>query len=198
MHDQSTGNCCSHKLFVRHKTGKPDSERWRGHYVKLREPRRKVLINARMRTGSTWSDVCLLDMSSRGALAKTAVPPREGTYVEVRRGSHVIVARVVWTEKHRFGMCTQDPIVIDALILDPDGSKSREQRDRAGIQPQSTEMNRRLDPIDRHGKSRLLARSMEFVCIAGAGAMLASSGFSLVRAALAKPLSQVTAVLAPR
>lgn len=55
--------------------------------MKPRELRRKVLISARMRTGASWGDVCLLNLSSRGVLAQAAVPPPKGAYIEVRRGT---------------------------------------------------------------------------------------------------------------
>jgi len=105
---------------------------------------------------------------------------------------------VVWTEEQQFGIRTQDPIAIDEIIGEPDGANNRRRRVRTEVQPDTAETTNRPAAIDKHGQSRLLARSMEFVWIAGAGAMLASSGFGLVRAALAKPISQVSAVLAPR
>lgn len=134
----------------------------RDRAMKSREPRIKVLIGARMRAGAAWGDVCLLNLSSRGVLAQAAVPPLKGAYIEVRRGSHVIVARVVWAKKHRFGALTQDPIGVDAIIADASGSKSnaacaevdRQSDRRAAGPPQVAGV--------QHENSRLIGRAMEF------------------------------------
>lgn len=58
---------------------------------KKREERVKVLAKARMRDGSAWSDVCLVNLSSRGAGLQCAAPPSTGTYVEIKRGSNVLI-----------------------------------------------------------------------------------------------------------
>jgi hypothetical protein len=64
-----------------------------------------VLAKARMRHGNAWSDVCLVNLSSRGAGLQCATPPGPGSYVEIKRGSNVvIVGRVAWSHGHRFGI----------------------------------------------------------------------------------------------
>lgn len=69
-----------------------------GSAVKPREERQKVMIKARMRTGVSWHDVCILNLSAHGVGLQAAEPPARGTYVEIRRGPHVIVARVAWSK----------------------------------------------------------------------------------------------------
>ena len=160
-----------------------------------RELRRKVVIGARMRIGATWSDVCLLNLSSRGALVQTAVPPPKGTYLEVRRGSHMIVARVMWAENHRFGVCSQDPINVDDLISDPDGSSHTNQTART--QPNVDRRKYKRASEQAHEESRMMARSMEFCIVVGAGVLCAGVAFSLVQAAVAEPMSQISEALAP-
>ena len=59
--------------------------------VKPREERQKVMIKARMRSGASWHDVCVLNVSLHGVGIQTAEAPARGTYVEIRRGPHVIV-----------------------------------------------------------------------------------------------------------
>jgi len=165
--------------------------------VKPREPRRTVLIRARMRTGSAWGGVNLLNLSSRGALAQAEASPPKGSYIEIRRGAQVIVARVVWAEAQRFGLRTQDPIGIDDILADRDGSSS------TGPPGQRhSDAERRAAPRpngaarDRHEQSRLFARCLEYSCMAGFGAVMAVAVLDLARAALAGPLSQVGAALA--
>ena len=84
-----------------------------------------------MRVGAAWHDVCILDISSRGLALQTADPPPRGSYLEVRRGRHVIVARVVWADQQRLGVLSQDPLAIDAIIGEPDGAKARAAADGA-------------------------------------------------------------------
>jgi len=163
--------------------------------VKQREPRRKVLISARMRAGSAWSGVSLLNLSSRGALAQAEVSPPTGSYIEIRRGGHVIVARVVWAEQQRFGFRTQDLIGVDAILADPDAP--------AGPTPGSqrpSDTDRRATPrapasSERDERSRAMARHMEYCCLAGAAALMASVALSIAKAALTTPMSQLSAAL---
>lgn len=162
--------------------------------LKLREPRRKALIRARMRTGSAWVDINLLNLSTRGALAQTAMPPPRGTYIEVRRGSHRITARVVWTEERRFGFVTQDPIAIDDVISEPECS------DRKNQSCNSREIDSRLtvrkpDISDEHDRNRLWARSMEFCLVGLVGGIFAYIAFGLVYSVMSAPISQVQSAL---
>ena len=53
--------------------------------------------------GARWGDVCILNLSKRGMLVQAPEAPERGTYLEVRRGSKEIVARVVWSAGNRFG-----------------------------------------------------------------------------------------------
>jgi hypothetical protein len=166
--------------------------------VKPREPRRKVLIRARMRTGAVWGDVCLLNMSSRGALAQAAAPPPKGTYIEVRRGSRLVVARVVWTDKHRFGVCTQDPIAVEDFIADPDGSKTQSSSAEAPHYIERRAAPRKPTSTERHERSRTFGRCIEFCFVVGLGSGLAALAFGLAEAALAVPMSSVSTALASR
>jgi len=85
-----------------------------------------------MRVGSAWNDVSIVDISSRGLALHAADPPPRGSYLEVRRGRHVIVARVVWAQQQKLGLRRQDPLAIDAIISEPDGAKARAVADGNG------------------------------------------------------------------
>jgi hypothetical protein len=166
----------------------------RSHY-KAREPRRRVLIAARMRAGLAWADVCLLNVSSKGLLAQTSKPPCKGSYIEVRRGRSTIVARVVWTDKERFGLCTQDPVPVDELLGDRGDGKHGDKSARPYGEGDRRAIAREPIFSDRHERSRLLGRRFEFGFLLAAGALLAGSGADLIQAAVAEPMARISAAL---
>src|SRR5512141_1251257 len=92
--------------------------------MKAREPRRKVMLKARLRIGAAWRDACILDLSTRGLMIQANEPLRGGSYIEIRRGQHVIIARVMWTRDRRCGLLTQDPLSTEAIIAEPDRSQA--------------------------------------------------------------------------
>ena len=162
-------------------------------HIKPREPRRKVLIDARMHAGGTWRDVKVLNMSSRGLLLRAAVAPPRGSYTEIRRGLHVILARVVWTDGECFGVRTQDRLTIDGLIRNlPPGSAENWQRQSSGVdrdtQWSASTMLRDLGLA--HSKS--VSRLLQFACIGVFGASAAVAGASWVGQTLGQPMSAIT------
>ena len=161
--------------------------------MKTREPRRKVLIAARMRVGARWGDVRILDLSKRGMLVQAADAPERGTYLEIHRGAQAIVARVVWSAGNRFGAYTQDPLNVDALV--------EEAAVKQGEPPAVAEAADRPPALrvpsagERHERNRLVARAFEFVCIATFGFGVAMVLGESLRQALAAPLSITSAAL---
>lgn len=166
--------------------------------MKAREPRRNVLVKARMRVGASWGDVSILNISSRGLMIHSAQPPPQGAYLEVRRGRHAIVARVVWTREQRFGVRTQDQLSIEAIVSEPDKSAPEARRlpDAAGERRQTGSRQRSLK--ERNERSRMFGRAFEFACIvlAGLSAALVVHGF--VAKSLSRPLAEVGASLTAR
>lgn len=148
------------------------------------------MIRARMRAGASWADACILNLSPRGMGLQAASPPGRGSYVELRRGHHVIVARVMWTNGHRFGIRSQDMIPVDSVISEPDLSAANDEAPPPAIE-------RRTAPrfTERHDGSRSLSRTIQFGFVLILGA---SAGFTLfdgVRQAFARPLASATAAL---
>lgn len=161
--------------------------------MRPREPRLNVMIKARVRAGASWNDALILNMSSKGLLVRSSQAVNRGAYLEIRRGPHVIVARVVWSGSDRFGVQTQDPVPAADLIRDPDGAAVRPKPDEAGAQ------DRRLaprPPAVRHEKSRQRGRAMEFAAIALVCAVAALLIGSAVAEVVAKPLGAAQAALA--
>jgi hypothetical protein len=160
--------------------------------VKQREQRQKVMIRARMRAGVAWHDVAILNLSKGGLGIQAADPPLRGAYVEICRGRHVIIARVMWTKGHRAGLKSQDPIWTESLLVEPSNDRSAppvasampiERRQK----PRSTEQ--------RQEHSRLAARAMEFACLGMGGAAMALLAFGMVEEALARPVSKIETAL---
>ena len=141
------------------------------------------MITARMRHGNAWSDASILNISSRGLLLHSAAPPARGSYVEVRRGAHVIVGRVVWANANRFGVRAQDRLVIDSLVANasPGGNPANDADDTP---------SERLEW--RHAQSRETARALQFACIAGFGLALAACAYEAVSETLARPMAEVS------
>lgn len=150
------------------------------------------MISARMRAGATWSDACILDLSTRGMLVRSATMPQRGAYVEVRRGVHVIVARVVWSSPDRFGVQTQDPVPADRLILDPEGISAPPASSASGF------LERRAatrPPRDRHDRSRRTARAMEFGTLLLLGAVATAIVGDAVAHTFGKPMTALNVAL---
>lgn len=157
--------------------------------MKSREERRKILIRAQMRSGTSWADVCILNLSASGAGLQCAQPPPRGTYVELRRGAHVIAARVMWSKGHRFGIKSQDPLHAIAC--------STTESIPGGLEPQARKRPTKAEHL-RHEHSRHLARAAQFATIALVTAAAAIMLCGTVESALAHPLTAITGALKGR
>lgn len=153
---------------------------------KPRELRRRVLLPARLRHGSSWSDACILNVSSRGLMIHAGRPMARGTQVELRRGEHVIVARVMWRDGGRAGLRAEDRVPVEEII-------------RLGQSPAlqltaRTGERRKQPRAPDH--SRLRARTIEFAGMVVIAVSLAGGGLTMMHAAFARPLQLVAAALA--
>ena len=151
------------------------------------------MISARMRAGATWSDACILNLSTRGMLLRAARVPERGSYLEIRRGAQVVVARVVWSSPDRFGVQTQDPVAADRLILDPEGTAAQP----AGHAPGFVERRAAPRPANvRHEASRWKAHAIQFGTFLLRGAVATLLVGEAVAQALGGPLRAVNAAMA--
>lgn len=152
------------------------------------------MIKARMRTAGAWRDTCILNVSSRGMLLRSSEAPGRGSYLEIRRGDHIIVARVVWTAPGRFGVQTQDPVSVDSL-----GQASGRSSCSTAGEPHPAErrsVGRVLQVA--HDQSRSVGRLIEFgtfLMIGGLATMLVAG---VAVEVLFEPLAQADAALASR
>jgi hypothetical protein len=158
--------------------------------MKPREPRRTVLIRARMRTGALWPDILIHNISSRGLMAQTDQPPKIGTYVEIRRDQQIIIGRAVWRTVHNFGILTQDRIDIDAVIQDPIYPGT--QRPASPLPERRSDPQRLVTDIARKAeKSRRTSALLQFIVIGAIGAAAAGLAATEVYTLLTSPLEKV-------
>jgi hypothetical protein len=113
----------------------------------------------------------------------------EGSLVELRRGDHVIVARVVWSDGARVGLRSDDQLPVDE-ILSVSCSKSLQL-----VAADGTRVERRKQPRTKRDDARLRGRMFDFVGVTAIGASLALAGWFMVERALARPLAQVARAL---
>lgn len=151
----------------------------------------------RMNVNGTWSDGCIHDLSDKGLLVSSANPPAIGTYVDIRRGTLVIIGRVVWTGGRRFGVRTQDAVSIAALLSEPVQAKRPPPADRRGPNdrrgPAREEADRTI--VASAARSRHRASAFQFVCLAIIGLGIACCAAIYSYQTLAAPFTVVTGVL---
>ena len=167
--------------------------------MKQRSERRKLLVSARMRTDAGWSDVAITNASMRGLGLQTAHAPPRGTYVELRRGLLVINARVVWSNNHRFGVQTQDPVPIAALSAKPGTIAAADSRAEDYAASGRTERRReRRVAVEAHEHSRIRSRLMEYSCHLAVAVAAVAIAASAVDELFARQVATVERALAAR
>lgn len=144
-----------------------------------------MVMPARLRHGASWSDACILNISSRGLMIHTGRPIVQGTEVEIRRGDQIIVARVVWRDGGRAGLRSEDRVPIEEIVslAKAPPLQLTAGDDAGGRNPRA------------HDRSRSHGRAIEFTSLLVIAASLAGAGFSMVESAFARPMALVTAVL---
>jgi hypothetical protein len=147
------------------------------------------MVKARMRNGVAWRDVCIINISAHGIGIQSAEPPERGAYVEICRGTQSVIARVAWSKGHRAGLRSQDAIFIRAFLNDNAAPAPR------AAQGQPVERRRAPRTTQKHDRSRLAGRLMEFACLALFAGALAVMAFGAVEQALAAPLSRINMAL---
>lgn len=157
---------------------------------KPREPRQKVVIPARMRVGNSYSDVCIRDISSRGMMLQAASPPSPGTYIEILRAAHTVVARVIWSGDRRFGIRAQDRMDIAAIVgASTSTGRASGQERRARERPVNQTVEQQAE------RSRRAARGFQFALLAAAGLIAAGLLGTATYEVLASPFHAAAARL---
>ena len=154
-----------------------------------RELRTRVVARARVRSGAQWSDACILNVSSRGLMIRTARPMAKGTVVEILRGDLRIVARVAWSEAGRSGLQSDERLPVED-ILSLENARALQLIASDGVRHE-----RRKRPRGVAAESRLRGRAMEFLAVAAIGVSLAGVAWAMAQHAMAKPLASASAAL---
>jgi hypothetical protein len=154
--------------------------------LKAREPRISVVAPVRLRVGARWSDACILNVSSKGLLIRSAEAVDRGSYVELRRADNVIIARVVWRSGSRLGLRAQDRVPVEAIVT------SKAVQPGAGETPRLVERRR----VSRdHERSRACSRAVEFASVTAIAATFCVVAYAMVAEAFAVPLARVGTAL---
>ena len=112
----------------------------------------------------------------------------EGSRVELRRGDHVIIARVVWREGARAGLATDERLPVEEIM------SLGQSRALRLVASDGTIVERRKQPRQRQ-EARLRGRAIEFIGVAAIAVALALTIWSTAQQAFAAPLSRVEAAL---
>ena len=115
----------------------------------------------------------------------TGRPIRCGREVELRRGEHMIVARVVWRDGARAGLRCDERVPVEEIVM---------LGHAPALQLTATNGERRRHPRPEVS-SRLRGRAIEFAGLLAIIAALAGAGVSMVGAAFARPLAAVALAL---
>lgn len=85
--------------------------------MKIRkETRVPVSLSARLRLPTGWSDAEILDLSNNGLMLSSSADLFVGQVVELRRGPHVVFARIMWAKDGCFGAVPHQQLSIGALV----------------------------------------------------------------------------------
>jgi len=147
------------------------------------------VMPARLRSASGWTDACILNVSSGGLLVHSARTGPQGSEVELWRGEHVIVARVVWRDGARAGLCSVERLpVADILSL----NRSAALRLTAGGDARRDDCRRGPRTDD---EPRAQGQMVEFAGVVAVAVALSVLAYGMVEQALGRPLALVSAAL---
>lgn len=115
----------------------------------------------------------------------TGRPIVRGAEVELRRGDHVIVARVMWREGGRAGLRSEDRVPVEDIV-------TLGQSPALQLTASTGERRRHPRPEER---SRIQARAIEFAGVLVIAVALAGAAFTMLEGAFARPLAAAKVVL---
>lgn len=143
-----------------------------------------------------WLDACVHNVSSRGMLIAADGTFKPGDYLDIRRGTLVIIARVVWRKDRFFGVRTQDRISVDALVGEPRRTtKPTQPGDQAADRRSSSRYVTEAKAAHRLERSRQISSAMQYVLLGGTALAAALAVGSQVYGLLDHSMGQVSSVL---
>ncbi len=154
-----------------------------------RETRRQVVIPARLRSGARWSDACILNISQRGMMIHSGFAGPRGSTIELRRGEHVIVARVVWRDGARAGLQSDERLPAEQ-IMSLTGSANIRAIASGGVL-----IDRRRHPRPKHIDAGTRRQAFGFALAFAVMLLLALEIFDLAQRDFVFRLAQIGSVL---
>jgi hypothetical protein len=147
------------------------------------------MLPARLRVGVRWSDACILNISSRGLMISAGNAFVEGSTVEVRRGAHAILARVMWREGPKAGLWADEPLPVEDIVTMAQSATLEV------TAADSLTMERRRRKRAIYDDSRQRARALQFAFSVVVAVGLSAAILSMVQHAFGKPIAIVGSVL---
>jgi len=141
----------------------------------------------------SWIDITILNISSRGLMARTGKVPPPRAYIEIRRGAATIVGKVVWQDDGHFGIRTQDRISV-AMLSDMDAASTPATHDPV-IERRAQPRPGQVDPGEAFERNRRKAAMIQFAVLTAGGFGGAIAIGAIVMETLAKPLAAVASHL---
>ena len=133
--------------------------------MRPREPRTSVRLSVRLASDDGWGDAEVRNVSSGGLMAVSSLPPRRGSYVELRRDSYSIVGRVVWSSGTSFGVQTQQKVSLPDLVRPSARPTTDGKERRAEARAPVRHAGRRKSPQEIADASARQARAFEFAIL---------------------------------
>lgn len=154
-----------------------------------REPRVGVHAAARMKVGSKWHDIVILNISSRGLMARSKNIPARRSYIEIRRSTNVtIIGKVIWHDDQHFGIRTQDRITLSMISENGYVDASAKQ---ASVFAERRALTRSVDPVEAFERSQRIAGLQQFGAIIVAGGLGAMLLVEMVTNIFTAPVAEV-------
>lgn len=155
-----------------------------------REPRVRVHAAARMKAGSEWHDIVILNISSRGLMARSHIIPAPRSYVEIRRSTNVtIIGKVIWQDDQHFGIRTRDRITVSMMGANRCGDAAAQPSSPGFVERRA--QVRAEDAADAFQRSQRIAALQQFGAIVAAGGLGALLLTELVTNIFAAPIREI-------
>lgn len=158
-----------------------------------REPRKSVRIGVRLKDDAGWSDAHILNVSSRGVMAQCQDPPPRGSYIEIRRGTYMMIGRVAWSGTDRIGIRVREQIDLEDLLLPVTPGRKAPRR---ANEVQMRVCERRKPSVEeRAATSARFARVFDFAALAIIVVGLAIFASGMAARAFGSPMAEVEMAL---
>lgn len=156
---------------------------------KSREAREPVILSVRIRLDTGWVDATIRNISSKGMKLEMANPPPRGSFIEIRRGSAVVVGQVRWVAEGCCGLLAQGRVPVSQFKAPPSSAPQSNADGLVTVERRATARVMSAEEVAE--RSRLKAMLMQKVIIAAAGIAGACFIGSLMLGVVGKPMETI-------